>query len=187
MIKKLILALLAFTTFSLAHDLYTDTYMARSGIVKHHIETGIPNPFNVNRIRNMKNAYHASVYFKDGILTKTSLQKLQELLSKTQQYNGNYFITVIGHTSEFINESHTIRLSPWAEFWHNIGNKTMSKTALAETVNIRIKTVYDYLRKNHIPAKKIYNENRMDRDPLVTEATAEGKALNRRVDIALYY
>jgi len=187
MIKKLTLALLAFTTFSLSHDLYTDTYMFHSGIVKHHIETGIPNPFNVNRIREMKNAYHASVYFKEGVLTETSLQKLQELLSATQSHKGNYFITVIGHTSDFTNESHTIQLSPWAEFWHNLGSKTISKTTLAETVNIRIKAVYNYLRKHNIPAKKIYNENRMNRDPLTTEATEKGKEINRRVDIALYY
>jgi hypothetical protein len=184
--KKLTLAILICTTFSLARDLYTDTYMARSGIIKHHIETGIPNPFNVNRIRSMKNTYHASIYFKDGKITQSSLKKLQELLTEAKQRKEGYFITVIGHTSGFTNESHIITLSPWAEFWHNLGNRKMSKTELAETVNVRIRAVYNYLRDHKVPAKNIYNENRMDRDPLVTEATEEGRSVNQRVDIALY-
>jgi len=187
MIKKLTLAALACTTFSLATDLYTDTYMSRSGIVKGHIETGIPNPFNVDRIRSMKNITHASVYFKEGVMTEASVAKLKEIISAAQARGGRYYITVIGHTSGFTNESHTIKLTPWAEFWQNLGTKKMTKTELAETVNVRIQAVYDYLRDNSIPVKKIYNENRMDRDPITTEATKEGRALNQRVDVALYY
>lgn len=186
MIKKLALAAIVCTSFSMATDLYTDTYMSNSGIVKGHIETGIPNPSNVNQIRNMKNAYHASIYFKEGVITEASLEKLQELLSLIETHSGAYFVTVIGHTSGFTNESHTVELSPWAEFWHNLDSKKMSKEALAQTVNVRIKAVYDYLREHNVPMKKIYNENRMDRDPLYTEATKEGTVLNRRVDVSLY-
>jgi len=186
MITRILLPLLLTATFSMATDLYTDTYMARSGITKGHIETGIPNPFNVNRIQNMKNVSHVSIYFRNGVMTETSQKKLETMISKAVTLQGKYYITIIGHTASFTNESRKIVLSPWAEFWQNLGTKKMTKSALAETVNIRIQAVYNYLESHHIPVDHLYNENRMDRDPIATEATKEGRILNQRVDVALY-
>lgn len=184
MIKKIVITALLSANFSLAADLYTDIYMSQSGIVKRHIETGIPNTFSGEKLMAKKTVVHTSVYFKQGVITEYSRQKLQELLSHIKPA---YYVSVIGHVSGFTEETHTIALSPWAEFWQNIRSTKMSKMTLAETVNYRIKAVCDYLEQHDVATGKIYNENRMDRDPISTEATSEGKALNNRVDVTLYY
>ena len=184
MIKKLLIATLIATTFSSAVELYTDTYMSQSGIVKGRVATGIPNTFSVNKLREKKNVAHTSVYFSKGVMTQSSQEALQNLLS---QKRASSYMSVIGHTSGFTYESHTIELSPWAEFWQNIGKSTMMRDRHALGVNDRIGAVCDYLQENNVPANRIYNENRMDRDPIATEATVEGKVRNQRVDVTLYY
>ncbi len=178
------MAALLTTTFSLAADLYTDTYMSNSGIVKGHIETGTPNSFSGQLLFGKKTVAHTSIYFNKGIMTERSQDKLQELLS---QNKSSYYVSVIGHTSGFTNESDSIELNAWAEFWQNLGTNETSETELIETVNSRIQAVCNYLQEHNVPGNKIYNENRMDKDPLSTEATNEGKALNNRVDVTLYY
>lgn len=183
---KLLLPLLLTLTMAGATDLYTDTYMVNSGITKGHIETGIPNAFNVNRLRKMKRYGHTSIYFREGVMTKKSKENLMILVSEAKNIKGKYYLTVIGHTSSFTNESCRIMLSPWAEFWQNFNMTKIPKQRLAERVNVRIRAVYDYLKGKGIPVKNLYNENRMDRDPIATEATNEGRALNQRVDVALY-
>ncbi len=183
MIKKIILTVLLSSTFALSSDLYTDTYMSGSGVPKGHIETGIANAFPGNRLMGKRSIAHTSVYFSKGVMTEGSKQALQELLS---QKHVSSYISVIGHTSGFTYESHTIELSPWAEFWQNIGKTKMMRDTHAIGVNDRIQAVCDYLQENSVPANKIYNENRMDRDPISTEAISEGKALNRRVDVTVY-
>ncbi len=93
---------------------------------------------------------------------------------------------MIGHTSSFTNENDSIELNAWAEFWQNLGTDGTSKTEITKTVNSRIQAVCNYLQEHNVPTNKIYNENRMDRDTVSTEATDEGKALNNRVDVTLY-
>ncbi len=183
MIKKIIFTVLLSSTFALSSDLYTDTYMSGSGVVKGHIETGITNAFPANRLMGKRSVGHTSVYFSNGVMTKSSQEALQDLLS---QKHASSYLSVIGHTSGFTYESHTIELSPWAEFWQSMGKTKMKRDTHAIGVNDRIAAVCDYLQENSVPANKIYNENRMDRDPIATEATVEGKMLNRRVDVVLY-
>lgn len=177
------------TTFSLATDLYTDTYMSNSGVVKGHIDTGIPNSFSGQVLAGKKTVAHTSLYFDNGIMTESSQEALQALLSQSKS---SYYVSVIGHSSSFTDESDSIELTPWAEFWQNLGDDDVrtdetSKTELIKTVNSRIQAVCDYLQDHNVPTNKIYNENRMDRDLLSTEAIDEGKALNDRVDVTLYY
>lgn len=183
MMKKILLLTLLSATFTLASDLYTDTYMSGSGIVKGHVSTGIPNTFPANRLTGKRSVAHTSVYFRGGVMTERSQQALQELLS---QKSASSYLSVIGHTSGFTYESHTIELSPWAEFWQNIGTTKMKRDRHAMGVNDRIAAVCNYLQENSVPANRIYNENRMDRDPIATEATNEGRLLNQRVDVVIY-
>ena len=172
------------STFALSSDLYTDTYMSGSGVPKGHIETGIANAFPGNRLMGKRSIAHTSVYFHKGIMTERSQEALQELLSQSKS---SYYVSVIGHTSSFTNENDSIELNAWAEFWQNLGTDETSKTEITKTVNSRIQAVCNYLQEHNVPTNKIYNENRMDRDTVSTEATDEGKALNNRVDVTLYY
>ena len=186
MIRKIALIALTGTTMTMANDLYTDTYFYQSGVVKWHVETGIPNRMSANKLRHMKSVYHASLYFQEGHLTQASEEKLKELLSLAKENGGNYYVSVIGHSSGYADLSHTVKLDGWAQFWHNIDKRNTTESDLANAVNYRIKKVHDYLTAHDVPLTRIYNENRMNRDPLYTEATKEGAALNRRVDVTLY-
>jgi len=186
MIKKVALTALLGATMTMANDLYTDTYFYQSGVVKWHVDTGIPNRMSANKLRNMKSVYHASLYFREGVLTDESKAKLKELLRLAQTGGKNYYVSVIGHSSDYADVSHTVKLDGWAQFWHTIDKQYTTEEALAQAVNYRIKKVHDYLTAHDIPLTRIYNENRMNRDPMYTEASKEGAALNRRVDVTLY-
>ena len=192
MIKKTLLAITACTTFITAGGdiapvetsscgLYTDEYMMRSGVVYPCIDTGIPNRVSGSTLMTKKHMARVSVYFTEGKMTENSQEQLQTLLTKAQSSS---YVSIIGHSSGFSDEDHSIKLSPWAEFWQNLGSSAMTSTA---TVNNRIRVVHEYLQKSNVPTGDIYNENRMDRDLLATEATSVGKALNNRVDVTLYY
>lgn len=113
-------------------------------------------------------------------MTKESEEKLKSYLTGIK---GIRYVSIIGHSSEAFDADHSVKLSAWAEFWQNLGG---SYNASTETVNERLRLVYEYLQTHNVPAANIYNENRMDADPVSTEATAVGKALNNRVDVAFY-
>lgn len=158
------------TTFSLATSLYGT----------HKIDTGIANTLTIDMILKNKVLSSTSVYFVDGEMTEASKDKLNSLLAETPSIE---YVSVIGHSSEAYDIDHSVKLSAWAEFWQNLGSNALT---LTETVNSRIKAVYEYLNEHNIPSTKIYNENRMDAYPVSTEATVEGKARNNRVDVIFY-
>lgn len=183
MLKKILLTTLLSASLALSADLYTDTYKSNSGVVKGHVSTGIANAFPASKLMSKRSVAHTSIYFSEGLITEQSQEALQSLLS---QARASSYLSVIGHTAGFEYESHSIELSPWAEFWQNIGTSKMMRNSHAIGVNGRIAAVCDYLKENSISASRIYNENRMDRDPISTEATNRGRALNQRVDVVLY-
>jgi hypothetical protein len=183
--KKIVISAVAVATLSLGTDLYTGTYLSRTGIVKRHIATEIPNYFNPNKLLGKRSAGHLSVYFKDGVMTQESQDALNALIAEAKERGG--YVTVIGHTSSFTELSHHVELDGWSEFWQGLGTSLVSKSTVAQEVNSRIRHVYDYIVENGVAERKIYNENRMDRDPLATEATSAGRYLNERVDVAIYY
>ncbi len=171
MIKKILMATLITSTFALASELYAPTK---------NIDTGITNTLNSNTLIGKKALAHTTVYFDENGMTKASEEKLNSILS--QKHVARY-VSIIGHSSEVFDDVHSVKLSGWAEFWQNLGSSAISST---ETVNDRLHTVYKYLQENNVPATNIYNENRMDADPVSTEATAAGRTLNNRVDVTFY-
>jgi len=188
MIKKILLATFLSSSFTLSADLYTDTYMSRSGIVFPHIDTGIPNHINGEVLMNKRVLYSTSVYFKGGVLTESSRDALAGIISTIKMKRlKSYYVSVIGHTADYTNEYHIVPLNAWSTFWQNLGKKTMGRDTLAASVNQRIQAVYDLLKEDSVNPLKIYTENRMNRDPISTEATTEGRILNQRVDVVLYY
>ncbi len=180
MIKKILITTLITSTVSFSSSIYTHEYMSEASLEKKHIATGIPNILSGSTLIGKKRIAHVSVYFSEGEMTESSEEKLQALFAQAQ---APYYVSIIGHSSEYIDEYHKIRLSPWAEFWQNLGS---AQATSVENVNGHLQAVYDYLQKNNVPSANIYNENRMNADPISTEATSTGRALNSRVDITLY-
>ncbi len=168
--------------------LFTDEYMMYSGVVDPCIDTGIPNPFPGERLLNKKVYFHASVYFKKGVLTEASLQALHELKNTIASHGSHYYVSVVGHTAWYEDSNRKVQLNAWSTFWQNIGKSSVMRSDLAATVNRRIEAVYDHLnREEGISTSRLYTENRLARDPIATEATQEGRMRNERVDVALYY
>lgn len=171
MIKKILMTTLITSTFALASELYTPAK---------NIDTGITNTINAHSLTGKKVISHTSVYFDEDGMTKASEENLHSLIA---QKGAVGYVSIVGHSSESFDATHSVKLSGWAEFWQNLGSSTM---ASPEIVNARLHIVYEYLQNNHVPAVNIYNENRMDAEPLSTEATATGRALNNRVDVKFY-
>jgi len=188
MIKKLITTALIGTTIASANYLYTDTYLSSSGVVYPYIDTGIPNRVSVDKLMKRRTVFSASLYFEGGTLTEASQKALKKIVEIIQE-NGSkpYYISIIGHTASFTTPSHDIKLNFWSSLWHDIGNHRVSRDSISDRVNRRIVSVYNLLKENHIDTDRIYTENRMDRDPTSTEAISEGREINQRVEVALYY
>ncbi|HFS82717.1 MAG TPA: hypothetical protein ENK71_02000 [Epsilonproteobacteria bacterium] len=187
MMKRIVAAALLGCMIVSADGLYTDTYMSRSGIVRPVIKTGIPNSVKVDELMKRQIFLTTPLYFRGGVLDERSADALRQILSTVKELDPrSYRISVIGHTAGYTSEEHMIRLNWWSSFWQNISNRTMSRDRLAVSVNARIRTVYDMLKNHGVSPAKIYTENRMDRDPISTEATPEGRRRNERVTVTLY-
>ena len=169
--------------------LYTYSYLPNSGVEHACVDTGISNPFDGSVLMNKKALFHASLYFDGERLTEESQKALEALKAKIAEMGGgNYYVAIIGHTSGYENEAHAaVPLNGWSSFWQNLTERTMSDSEAASEVNAYIKGVYDFITgKAGVGRTRVYTENRLARDPIATEATAEGRARNERVDIALY-
>lgn len=168
--------------------LYTATYVPNAGIVHPHIETGIPNHVAVDELMDKKIVFSAPLHFRGGELDSDSQNSLKELVKITHKRGSEaYLISLVGHTSAFTSEDRSIALNFWSSMWHNLGNHSISRDVVADRINQRIKSVYNLLKERGVDSSKIYTENRMDRDPISTEATQDGRKLNRRVVVTLYY
>ncbi len=168
--------------------LYTDEYMMYSGVVYPCIDTGIPNYFEGEKLLDKKVYFHASLYFKNGVLTETSQKAIENLKSTIEHRGSKYYVSLVGHTAWYEDGNSAVKLNAWSTFWQNLGKTPMSLSDLAATVNRRIETVYTHLNTEEgIDVSRLYTENRLARDPIATEATQEGRMRNERVDVALYY
>lgn len=189
MIKKILMILSLGSVVAVASDLYTSTYLIDSGVVYPRIPTGIENRVSANTIMTKRSLYSASIYLdRYGEFTKKSKNSLDKIANLIEDRGTKtYYITLIGHTSSYTLPSHSIKLNFWSSFWHNMKFRSTSRDTISSEVNRRILKAYNYLNGKGVNTDRVYTENRMDRDPISTEATKEGKALNRRVSITLYY
>jgi len=186
MIKNIIKLTLLTTTLSLAMDqssLYNNIYMPLSGIEKQKVETNIPNAISENTLQAKTEVAKVVVYLANEKITQESKDRLNELLS---QKGANSYLSVVGYSSNLIDVNHRIELSVWAELWHNLLNSNQETQSNIDEVNNHISVVYNYLTDNGVRTNKIYNINKMDRNPISTEAISEGKALNSRVVVSIY-
>ena len=165
--------------------LYTYSYLPSSGVEHPCIDTGIENGISGESLLHKKIRFHVSLYFDGGKLTESSKEALQALVDKMtgRQYN----VSIVGHTSYYEDDGHAVPLNGWSSFWQSFGGgKEVSREEAAAEINARIHTVYKSLIQKGIRSSSIYTENRLARDPLATEATSGGRALNERVDVVLY-
>jgi hypothetical protein len=185
--KRIVAAILFGCVVVSADGLYTDTYMYRSGVVRPVIETGIPNIVKADQLMKKQIFLTAPLYFRGETLDDASRQALRQILAAAKKMDPtSYYISVIGHTAGYTSEEHMIKLNWWSRFWQNIDYRTMSRDTLAASVNARILFVYNMLKNHGVSGSRIYTENRMDRDPISTEATDQGRKINERTTITLY-
>ncbi len=166
--------------------LYTYSYMPQSGVEHPCIDTGIANAVSGKMLLNKKIRFHTSLYTDGHTLTEASQQALQQM-KEALKAHPNAYVALIGHTSGYADAGHYVPLDGWSSFWQSLGGeRTLTQEEAANEVNGRIKDIYDVLTGNEgINPSKIYTENRLARDPVSTEATGAGRALNERVDILL--
>ena len=189
--KKTVLlsGLLAFSLVS-ADALYTDTYMQRSGVIAPKVETGLPNHVDGRRLLHWSRyiVRLAPVVFRGTKVADESNYTLEQLRELIRQNRSKIrYVSLIGHSSAVVDEENRIELSGWSGLWQHLGgDPRLEEDQAVALVNDRLRQVYDLVRDAGMPASRIYTENRLDRQPLYTEATAEGRLGNNRVEIALY-
>lgn len=96
--------------------------------------------------------------------TNVELDHIQSVLE--QKYAGKQ-IDVVGHT-----DSDPIRKSKWKDNWELSAQRAL--------------TVVRYLVRRGVPEDKIRAAGRGESQPVASNATASGKARNRRVEIVVY-
>ncbi len=172
--------------------IYSYDYMSkRTGVIPPNIGTGLTNYIDGRALLRWRGeVIHLEPVFFNGtdIDDKSipTLENLEQLLSS----NGSRvrYVALIGHSSSAVTVGDEVAHNGWVSFWQRVGGKErMDMYDSIRLVNNRLETLYNILcqEMNYNP-KHIYTENRVDRDPLSTEATKEGKALNNRVDIMLF-
>ncbi len=185
----LISSLLAFSLAS-GEALYTDTYMQRSGIVAPQVKTGIPNHVDGRRLLHWHRyiVRLAPVVFRGTKVADESDYTLEQLRELIRQNRSRIrYVSLIGHSSAVVDEENRIELDGWSGLWQHLGGDPRLERDQAVTlVNDRLRQLYDMVRDAGMPMSRIYTENRLDRQPLYTEATADGRLGNNRVEVALY-
>jgi len=189
--KKIILmAFMLFSVNTLAKEsLYSDDYIVQLKKIDNIIDTGIPNYVKASTLTsaNIKNILRFKpIFFDDREISARSMQRLEDIINLISKKSHSSYISLLGHSSSHLLESHHIKRSAWAEFWQKVGGEEMSQDQSIALVNARLRTVYNKFKAKGIRIRNIYTENRTDSDPIATEESAKGIAMNNRVDIALY-
>ena len=96
-----------------------------------------------------------------AILLRSSIPQLNELAAYLNE-NNEIYAEIIGHTDSDGNYD---------------ANKALSKN--------RAETVRKYLIKNGVDGKRIKATGKGESEPVTENATAEGRAMNRRVEVKL--
>ena len=188
--KTVLLGTLLASSLASADALYTDTYMQRSGVVAPRVETGLPNRVDGRRLLHWHRhiVRLSPVLFRGTKVADESSCTLEQLRGLIRQNRSRIrYVSLVGHSSAVVDEETRIELNGWSGLWHHLGGgPRLERDQAVALVNDRLRQVYNLVRDAGMPASRIYTENRLDRQPLYTEATAEGRLGNNRVEIALY-
>jgi hypothetical protein len=188
--QRLLFAIFFGITLGWSDELYTDTYMQSLKKFNTPVETGIKNGISGKTIYNGKYSKiirFEPIYFNGEKITDISKESFQKIIEVVKKYqHKRCYVTVIGHTSDYIETGHKVKMNAWSDFWQNLAGRELTKEESISLANSRIKVVYNILKNHEVNPATIYVENRLGKDKISTEATREGCALNNRVDIALY-
>jgi len=184
--KKIIIGTLLAVNISFGDTLYTQEFIPSAKINHRVVETGIKNYVKVDDFFYRKGRHLHSLHFDDkNILTDASKDILDKMAKSIK--DKNYIITLISHTSYKRTSENTIKLNVWSQFWQSLGDfDILTHKESIDRANSYLKETLLYLQKRGIDTKKIYTENRLDKDRLSTEAISAGRDINNRVDITLY-
>ena len=178
------------TSLSAGALLYTDDYLPQSGITMAPVATHLPNRVDGRRLLHWHRTILrlSPIRFRNGHPDSASQASLDQLRRLIEQNRGKIrYVSLIGHSSAVTDDENRIALGGLAGLWQSLGNtETLSKAEAVSRVNRHLKAVYDRVEAAGMNPARIYSENRLDRQPIATEATAEGRRLNNRVDVALY-
>jgi len=179
-----------FTMILSAGHLYTDSYLENSGVVMSPVATGIPNSVRGDSLLHWHRyvVRLAPVYFRGREVRDESDYTLEQLRELIRQNRSKIrYISLIGHSSAVVDDENRMKLDGLTSLFQHLGGReAVPKSEAVELVNSRLRQLYDLVRDAGFPASGIYNENRLDRQPLSTEATSEGRSINNRVEVALY-
>ena len=185
--KKIIFALLFISAVN-GDSLYNSSFFKRSGILHKSINTGIPNYVDGSKLLHWRGYITKSIHIvfdKDDFKNFDIFDYLANLIELNR--DRIKYITIIGYSSSIIDDENRVTLTPWANMWHSIGGEhRVCECQAIYLVNQRLKEVYEFLLDKGISAHRIYNENRLDREPIATEATKLGRLLNNRIDLRIY-
>ena len=185
--KKVIFALLL-ASFSNAGGLYNSSFFNRSGILHQSINTGIPNYIDGSRLLHWHGYISSTIHIVfdgDEFSDDEELDRLASLIANNR--DRIRYISILGYSSSIVDNENRVALRDWASIWHSIGGEhRLEQDRAIALVNSRLHRVYDFLIAQGVSANKIYNENRLDREPITTEATSIGRLHNNRVDVRIY-
>ena len=133
-----------------------------------------------------------SLYFDEGSLDSNS-QKTFDLISKDihaylNDESQNIIVSVLGFTQKIENKDEGVSLGTgYTNFFQSVAQRDNLNpdNASEEALNF-MEIVYEKMLDDNISSEVIYKENRVGKDNLYTEEFSDGRALNNRVDIAIY-
>jgi len=180
--KKIVIAAALAATLASADGLYTISYYPNSPIEAPVIDTGIRCCVDGAKLRSKRIKEAFNLHFDGKELEQSSKERLQKALAKLKE--GEY-IALIGHSGSIKDPKEDRYLNGWERLWQGLLDGRSTQSEAIQRTNARLKAVYDLIQKSGVAPSRIYAENRLDRDPIATEASKRGRALNERVQVLI--
>jgi len=180
--KKLMIAAALASALLSADGLYSVSYPGNSAVEAPLVGTGLKICVDPKELRSKRIKEAFNLHFDGKELEQGSKERLQKALANLKP--GEY-IALIGHSSSIKDPKEEQYLNRWERLWQGLLDGRPTQDEAIGMTNARLRSVYDLLQKQGVAPSRIYAENRLDRDPIATEATKTGKALNERLQVLI--
>jgi len=168
----------------------------KDGIYNYHYS---PNEDSLERKENIfiegnfdKIHRYKPLYFNENNLDEDSERTLDEIMEQIHTYiddkSREIVVSVLGFTQKIEDNNTNVSLqSAYTNFFQSIAQRDdLNPKDASETALNFMNIVYEKLLDDNISKELIYTENRVGKDALYTEEFSDGRALNNRVDVAIY-